>query len=391
MTQPVAGRVISSILKHDRKETSYKIALLRAINDVVLSYPDVRSQDKSIAVPLSMLAEFWVAYYWPFVDPDIPILQGRRSLVRGTLRNDMSFRPELTDLYRQWQTYMDGRAKPSDGFFLINELRVARRRREFSTAFLRQYEVTLQAIAEAIKMPIQHAGPRGVYWDVFRKPVRYRDIVGEVIPVPKTKPQDLCLVIEPELWDTFQDVSLWVEALCIHQWCLFTETVSQELASAPDRGDVYRLLTDRPDNRRPLTWERNQVDLVIMEGKQFICPWTEKLLRDRIPYDIDHLVPVAVYPINELWNLIPTDPEFNQRVKRHRLPTDDRLLRATPHLAGAYSIYRSAKPLAEALYEDAAVRFTGVPSASPDFADTLAHAVVGFIQQITELRNIERF
>ncbi len=35
--------VISTILKHDAKVTSYKIALLRAINDVVLSFPDLQT------------------------------------------------------------------------------------------------------------------------------------------------------------------------------------------------------------------------------------------------------------------------------------------------------------------------------------------------------------
>ena len=38
------------------------------------------------------------------------------------------------------------------------------------------------------------------------------------------------------------------------------------------RGDVYTLLTDRPDNRRPLDWERNQIDLLMMEGRVFECP-----------------------------------------------------------------------------------------------------------------------
>jgi hypothetical protein len=34
-------QLLATILKHGNKTTSYKIALLRAINDVVLLYPDV--------------------------------------------------------------------------------------------------------------------------------------------------------------------------------------------------------------------------------------------------------------------------------------------------------------------------------------------------------------
>ncbi|MHC5833904.1 MAG: hypothetical protein ACYT04_000000102365, partial [Nostoc sp.] len=75
------SKIISTILKHDTKATSYKIALLRAINDVVLSFPDLRNLRADVAVPLRFLAQFWVAYYWPFVKPSEPILQGQRAIL----------------------------------------------------------------------------------------------------------------------------------------------------------------------------------------------------------------------------------------------------------------------------------------------------------------------
>jgi hypothetical protein len=74
MAQTAPGKVISTILRHDAKVTSYKIALLRAINDVVLSFPDLRTYEQDVAAPLRLLAEFWVAYYWGFVQPVSPIL-----------------------------------------------------------------------------------------------------------------------------------------------------------------------------------------------------------------------------------------------------------------------------------------------------------------------------
>jgi hypothetical protein len=124
---------------------------------------------------------------------------------------------------------------------------------------------------------------------------------------------DRCVLVARELWDGFLDLSLWVEALSMHEWSLFTESVTQPSGIKIERGHVYMLLTDRPDNRRPLDWERNQVDLLMMEGRVFECPWTGKSLRRAIDYDLDHLLPVSVYPINELWNLTPTDRRFNQR------------------------------------------------------------------------------
>ncbi|WP_262895335.1 hypothetical protein [Hymenobacter lapidiphilus] len=39
---PISGnQAIATILKHDNKTTSYKIALLRALNDLALLYPSL--------------------------------------------------------------------------------------------------------------------------------------------------------------------------------------------------------------------------------------------------------------------------------------------------------------------------------------------------------------
>ena len=180
-------------------------------------------------------------------------------------------------------------------------------------------------------------------------------------------------------------MSLWVEALCIHEWCLFTEKVSNA-----NRGSVYSLLTARPDNRRPLTWERNQIDILMMEGAGFTCPWTQKPLSQGVAYDLDHILPIALYPTNELWNLVPSDPKFNSHQKRDRLPTAERLAIARPHLETTYQRYGSAATLATVLAEDAASRFARV-QLDTGFATGLAGAVVDLVEEVAELRNLARF
>lgn len=180
-------------------------------------------------------------------------------------------------------------------------------------------------------------------------------------------------------------LALWVEALCIHEWCLFTGRVS-----GTDRGVVYSLLTVRPDNRRPLTWERNQIDLLMMEGAEFTCPWTERRLTQGTAYDLDHILPIAVYPTNELWNLVPSDSNFNSHQKRDRLPKPERLVIAQPHLEKTYAHYGGSATLAAVLTEDAALRFARVQS-STAFASELAGSVLGLVEEVAELRNISRF
>ncbi|NJM00769.1 MAG: hypothetical protein HC924_19315 [Synechococcaceae cyanobacterium SM2_3_2] len=378
LTDP--GTIISTILKHDSKVTSYKIALLRAINDGLLSFPDLGSRD--VAIPLRLLAEFWVAYYWPFMDEADPIWQGQRSTRGSQTVQDVAFRPLLTQLRQTWQTDHQTLPSPADGFLLIHDLRIPRKRATHSAALLKLYQQTLRKICAAIEYPIQYAGPGGSHWTVFAKPALFQTLQFITDPLPGTQLKDKCLVIPQPLWQTFRSLSLWVEALCIHQWCLFTETTSP----SHDRGQIYRLLTARPDNRRPLTWERNNIDILLLEGQHFHCPWTAKRILTPQAYELDHLMPVSVYPINELWNLVPADPHFNAHIKSNRLPSPTCLEKARPHLQLAYDRYQGSPPLYQALQEDVALRFP--PLAKPE---NLAHAVVQWLAQVADSRNLARF
>jgi hypothetical protein len=192
------------------------------------------------------------------------------------------------------------------------------------------------------------------------------------------------------LWQAFKRLSVYVEALSVHEWSLFTEGVRQPAGQACARGEAYTLLTARPDNRRPLSWERNQVDVLLLEQVRFTCPWTQRPLTQPGHYDLDHLLPLSVYPVNELWNLVPVDRYFNQRVKRDRVPSNERLLAAEPLLATTYATYQRSVPLARAVREDAGLRFGPLPGPA-DFSQALAHQAVQFLEEVASARLVGRF
>jgi hypothetical protein len=188
--------------------------------------------------------------------------------------------------------------------------------------------------------------------------------------------------VKGDLWAAFHDVSLWVEALCIHEWSLFSERIGDY---ASERGRIYRLLTEHPGNRLPLDWERNEINLLMYEGTEFRCPWTDRRL-DVNDYQLDHVIPVSVYPFNELWNLVPADTRFNMHVKRDRIPGRQALLEATPRLVSVYGNYCLRPPLDDALASDVAARFSA--NGSPEH---VAHSVGDLVQQISEARNLQTF
>jgi len=374
---PVSHRVIATILRHDRKVNSYKIALLRALNDVVLAYPDLSHAGRPIAVPLRLLAEAWIAYYWPFVDREAEILQGPTALRDGRRRNDVGFRPELRALRQAWEA-VHGPSGAAGGWLVVDQMRVPRSRERYDPAFLASYRAALRKIRTSLRQPLQYTGDGE--WTVFARPVRAQE-AGPVARVPGTRANEAVMLLEPDLWNAFRDVSLWVEALAIHEWSLFTARVA-----GVRRGEAYQLLTERPDNRLPTSWERNHVTLLMEEGVGFDCPWTGRHLTPT-SFDIDHVVPVSVHPFHELWNLVPSDADFNRHRKRARLPAPATLDRAVPRLAAVYASYGRAPDLARALRADAALRFTG----APEDPSALAYAVADLTESIASLRNVARF
>ena len=234
-----------------------------------------------------------------------------------------------------------------------------------------------------MRYPIQYAGPGGTQFAIFPPPQPAASWPNAVV-LPGSSPSEPSVLIESSLWAAFQELSLWIEALCIHEWSLFTESLT---LSAADRGETYRLLTSRPDNRRPLTWERNQIELLMLEGETFICPWTGKQLAPR-KYGVDHTIPITVYPTNELWNFVPCDHHFNSHTKRARMPTPSRMAEAEAKLAQTYSIYLLSSALKDALRSDLKIRFALKGTAEPEqVASTVARATPA----IADARGVERF
>jgi hypothetical protein len=107
-------------------------------------------------------------------------------------------------------------------------------------------------------------------------------------------------------------------------------------------------------------------------------------------FDLDHLIPLAVYPINEMWNLVPSDRYFNQRIKRARLPRHDRTANLPQKLTQSYKTYGLLKELDNVLKRDSQMRF-GDFSYHANFYSALGHSVTSFIEAVRNFRNVDEF
>ncbi|OOV12064.1 HNH endonuclease signature motif containing protein [Deinococcus sp. LM3] len=372
---PDGRELLGTLLRHEAKTNTYKFALVRALNDLAMEHPFL--PDRDVIVPLRRVAQRWLVSYWPFVG-EREVMQGSRPVRDGVRRQDLSFRPALTQLRRTWEDLPYTRSHPADGALLLAAYRADRG--ELSPELLALTRQTLTVIAHAVRQPVRYAGPGGAH-GLFGVPAPVASLSGT--PLPGSSPHEPAFVVPAALWQALLDLSLWVEALCLQQWSLFVERVEQ--TPRVTRGEVFTLLTETPEGRVPLTWERNQVRLLMLEGRPFTCPWTARPLSTEA-FDLDHLIPVSVHPINELWNLVPSDPQHNMHVKRARIPASARLQEAVPILARTYAAYGGSSGLSGSLQRDVQGRF-GRTLPAPE----LAAEVVRLGETVAQARNVPRY
>lgn len=365
--------LLGEILRFDRKLTSYKFALLRAVSELAVLAPATGAHGLPVAVPLRRIAGLWLGYYWPFCDVAAPILQGPRNQRDGALHYDIRFRPELERLRAIW-TSAQSQKDVADGAVLAAELSQRRRRASYGEELLTAFDAAIDQITTAVLYPIQHVG--GGRWSVFPRPARWAQVADRARAIPGTRTDDLCLVVPFPLWRALQRHAAWVEALCLQHWSHFVESLDQGGGRHVDRGTIFRLLTQRPRTARPTSWEYEQVELLIQKGEVVTCPWTGRELRRGVRFELDRILPVALLPSNELWNLIPVAPQSRRLRSAEQPPSGFRLAQARPALAQIYEGYERMPSLGAALREDAAERFGSEPTA--------ACALVGAVCELVE-------
>jgi hypothetical protein len=94
---------IESILNRDKKTATYKLALFRALCEISISNYNqvIWENDGMVRIPVDLIAEKWIYYYWPLIESHlfIPQIYGEKEggEVNIAIRNNLK---EIVDLYR---------------------------------------------------------------------------------------------------------------------------------------------------------------------------------------------------------------------------------------------------------------------------------------------------
>ena len=298
-TQALVGiGKVQSIIIRDSKSSTYKFALLRAINEIAQteSY-SVRYQANQVLVPIQKIAKLWTYYYWNFA---------KNKLKQGT-NDKLAIYNELVPLVKKLKT-------PTSDYYT-----------NYSN---KNFESLEKLIANTIiSQPVKY-----ITEDNSKKSV-FNFVKASSGGVLKGH-----LAIPEEIWRDMVLYGHWIEQGLLLEWAKLSFKLNQQGQSLGYFLDqlMYDFESDRDSS--VLSVVKDAIYDSAGELKIEKCIWSDKKLNQK-NLAIDHLIPFSSNRIEHLWNLMPTDSKVNLN-KSDKIPTPDLIKLRFKEIQKCWLLYR---------------------------------------------------
>lgn len=273
---------IESVLSKDNKVATYKLALFRSLAEIaVKNYKAVAwEQDGRVKVPINILAEKWIEYYWPIIEAQTYIPQAKGSPI--------AFRKQLQSLVDYY--------KNQGG---LSAYSLDYRNRALSPNAVKLSNLLISKLKSTIwNMPVRHAGG-GKHFSVFGY-----------------DKSDMTVLVGSEIWKELSLMGTWIQDATVLRWAELTAKISKgEIKPST----VIDCLLTSPVTDRYVTVAKSFYN----ELNNKVCVWSGKKIVDA-KYHLDHAIPFSLWKNNDLWNLLPSDSQINSQ-KKDLLPARARI------------------------------------------------------------------
>lgn len=297
---------VQRVLMHDKKDATYKLALLRALCAISRTQSHLaRWGDGRVLVPLGPIAVHWLRYYWPFVTHQTFVAQKRGERPSGVR---IAFRGDIAALATRYTSgglvaLLDDMDEQPEQFFPV-----------------------LRKIADTVRVgPVQYAGTVG--------PRLFRHHPG---PSRGGLEERFGWVEVPEaVWLDISRFDHWIEDSLILRWAHLTAEMNPESTAR----DFIPLLLDDGVTQRSTSEIRK---ILAEDSEPLECVWSGARLGAN--YDVDHVIPYSVWGNNDGWNMLPSDGRLN-KVKSDSLPSRGLLVARREAIIGYWQRYVRRIPL----------------------------------------------
>lgn len=270
--QRPVDQLASVIGTGERKVATYKLALLRALNDLAMTQPHAARwrDDGSVAVPVDAIAERWVAYYWRLFEA--PAFLPQHQAERRGAGSKLLFAGALNDLRQHYQR----------------------------RGGLAVYEQERRGGLDGPAADLHEAVVRRVRTAIFTGPVTHAG--GALASGPLFSRDGSTVVVPGGLWRELSLLGHWIGDALLVRWA---ELIGR---FAGDEGAVERALP----HLLPPSFDEARDTRLVREifQRDAACVWTDRRLTAESLH-IDHVLPWSLWHNNDLWNLVPASKKAN--------------------------------------------------------------------------------
>lgn len=285
----------------DAKSSTYKLGLLRALCRAADGSAGLAEDDggEHVILPLGLIALNWLRLYLPLTAADLPQAPGNHRGAEG-----------LGFAGPGWKAVASGTASRRD-------LRVgATFAGEDAKAVLGALREAADLIRDMPAKYLTHQNGAAVF-----PVVRTRSVApGGALTLDRATLASFGTVRVPRIvWRAMQRFAVWIEPALVAEWLRHMRDYAGRQGRQLDEARMAAAMT-WSDPVRSTTVVRDLALHRMDRGEATHCVWSGKRLSP-VNLDIDHCLPWSAWPCGDLWNLVPSDREVNQRGKRDRLPS----------------------------------------------------------------------
>jgi SAM-dependent methyltransferase len=289
--------LLRQIILNDSKETTYKLALLRALCRIADGAAGVARAygDDHVAVPLGLIGLYWLRLFKPLLKESFPQSADNVGLSK------LGF---VKEGYRALEStsHLDLRMGVT----------------AFSPATARALHAALgDAIRTITSMPMRYT-THADGTPVFKAELRRRGVLPAALRLdePYLASFGDCLVPRA-LWVALQRYTVWIEPAIEAEWARLMKRFAEGQGRVLDPLALAQAMA-WPDPDRDVRAARERA-LALLEVNNLHCVWSGKRLSSDT-LEMDHCLPFAVWACDDLWNLLPAHKNVNNR-KSDRLPS----------------------------------------------------------------------
>lgn len=333
---PDDGTEALPLLRHiiltENKSSTYKLALLRVLVRIADGAIGVVKEvdDDTVAIPLGLLALYWIRMYKPLIEAGIPQMpQNTKGTGLGFVKEDFHKLGEYSSYdLTVGQQFAGGNAEALLGAMLDARDTICK-----MPAFYIKYPNSSEQVfgttrAARFNKTKSFILDKELFW-----------AFGE-FRIPRS------------IWVTMSRFAAWIEPALLSEWVRLMQDYSMKAGQAASYDSLMKALT-WIDPVRDTTLVRSLVNKRFASGNSIFCVWSGQKLNEET-IDIDHCFPFAAWPCGDLWNLMPTLRSLNQREKKDKLITASTLAKSSDRIVewwhDAYEL--SGSVLADRFYSE---------------------------------------